>query len=570
MTRDELIDFLYDPDTVDFVVRESDFFREFIKDRPEIITTMTLAGRYTITYIDRLYINRLFDDLGASFKAAIPLVCGLLDRASLDAAGIIQVQQQPFLDLRGSGVIVGIVDTGIDYTQKAFQYEDGTSKILYIFDQSIRGTPPEGFLLGEEYTKEEIDIALKSENPFQIVPSTDTVGHGTFLASIAAGREDPENPDFIGAAPDSELIVVKLKTARPFTRENFLIPPEQENAFESSAIMVGVEYIVRKAQQLNRPVAICLGLGTNSGGHDGFTFFEEYLSLIATQSGVCLCSAAGNEVEARHHTQVVLEESGDVKIIEVSVGENAGSIYMNMYNDASDRISVAVRSPTGELVGRFPAKSATFYESKLVLERSTVIVSYFFPLEGSGAQVTNIRIIDATPGVWQIIVNGDIVLDGIVHTWLPITGFVSPNVEFINPMPNYTVVTPSTAIGVITCGAYNAITNSLYPRRSWGPTRLPMMSPDFVAPGVNVGGVYPTGYGTMDGTSVSAAIATGACALLLQWGVVEGNEPNMSTFQARAYIIRGCSREENLTYPNTQWGYGKLNLINTFNLMREQ
>ncbi|HAN20988.1 MAG: hypothetical protein A2Y15_03245 [Clostridiales bacterium GWF2_36_10] len=565
-----LDDFIYDPDTIQFVIRQNEYFERFLSEIPEVKITQTLSGRYLIGYINKNYVNILFDALGGGIISAFPLVLGLLGRESLEAAGIIQVQEQPFLDLRGSGVLVGIVDTGIDYTNKAFRYEDGTSKIQFLYDQTLRGPHPEGFYVGVEFTKEQIDLALQSENPYDIVPSRDTVGHGTFLASIAAGREDPENTDIIGAAPDAELIVVKLRNAKNYIRDFFLVPPEQENAFESTSLMIGVEYILKKAQQLNRPVAICIGLGTNLGSHDGFTLFEEYLSGVSNISGVCLCLAAGNEVQQRHHTHGLLTETGDEQIIEIDVGENAGNIFIDVLNGASDRISVGVRSPTGELVRRVPAKSGTVHEQRLVLERASVSISYYFPLEGSGGQITTIRIFNATPGVWTILVYGDIILDGIYNSWLPLTGFVSPNVGFLTPTPFHTIVVPATAIGVFACGAYNSVTNSLYERSSWGPTRLPLMTPDITAPGVEVSGVYPTGTGTMTGTSVAAAITAGACALLLQWGIIEENDPAMSTYQARAFIIRGASRDPGLTYPNTQWGYGRLNLIQSFNLLRGQ
>ena len=151
---------------------------------------------------------------------------------------------------------------------------------------------------------------------------------------------------------------------------------------------------------------------------------------------------------------------------------------------------------------------------------------------------------------------------------MPITGFITPGVEFLEPNPYYTIVIPGTGVGLITCGAYNSVDTSLYVNSSWGPTRLPEMSPDLVAPGVNVDGFYPAGYGTMSGTSVATAITAGACALMLQWGIVEGNDIALSTFKIRAYLIRGASRSQGTTYPNTQWGYGRLNLQQAFNFMR--
>lgn len=562
-----LVEFIDDPDTLDFIMQQSEVLMGFLKDNPNILLTQTLLGRYVIAYTNRNNMNSIIQNLGGSYASMIPFVMGLLDTESLEEAGIIEVQQQPYLDLKGRGVLIGFVDTGIDYTKDIFKYEDGTSKIQYIFDQTARGNTPQGFFIGTEYTNAQINEALKAKNPYDIVPQKDTVGHGTFLASIAAGRED--GAGFIGAAPDAELIVVKLKKARPYYLERYLVPPEQENVYESSAVMVGIEYILTKARELNRPVVICLGVGTNLGSHDGFSILEQYLSEVAGLRGVCVCAAAGNENQAGHHMQNVLPAIGAEQNIDIRVGDNAGNIYLSIWSSASDRISVAVRSPTGELISRVPARSGTYYETKLVLEEAGVTIAYYFPVEGSGSQMTIVKLYDATPGIWTVIVHGDIILNGTYHAWLPLTGFVSPSVEFLTPTPNTTVVVPATAFGIISCGAYNASTESLYIRSSWGPTRAPSQAPDLVAPGVNVGGIYPAGYGTMDGTSVSNAITAGACALLLQWGIVNGNDVAMSTYQARAYLIRGCTRNENIKYPNPQWGYGSLNLMQTFRLMRQ-
>lgn len=559
-------EFINHPDTVDFIIRRSTQFESFLKERPDVLITQTLQGRYTVAYVNRNDIDAVIGNFGSSFIGSASIILGLLDRAAMEAAGIIQVQQQPYLDLRGRGVLIGIIDTGIDYTQKVFTYEDGTSKIQFIYDQTVIGTPPAGFFIGVEYTNAQINEALRSENPFSIVPQRDTSGHGTFLASVAAGRE---LDDFIGAAPDAELVVVKLKKARPYYLEVMNVPPEQENAFESNAIMVGVEYVLEKARQLGKPVVICLGVGSNFGSHDGFGLFEEYLEGVSNLRGVCLCTSAGNESQARHHTQGQLTAKGEMQNIDVKVGEVAASTQISIWSSAADRISVSVRSPTGELISRVPAKSGTRVVFPLVLEKAKVGVDYFFPVEGSGAQLTIIRLFDPTPGIWTITVHGDIVLDGTYNAWLPLTGFVSPGIEFLTATPYTTIVTPATMFGSIVCGAYDFVNKSLYPNSSWGPTRTPTMSPDLVSPGVEVGGYYPQGFGTMDGTSVAAAITTGASALLMQWGVVDRNDAAMSTYQIRAYLLRGCDRPETMTFPNYKWGYGSLNLMQTFNLMRE-
>ncbi|OGO93624.1 MAG: hypothetical protein A2Y17_00765 [Clostridiales bacterium GWF2_38_85] len=563
---DTFNEFLVAPDTVDFIVQNSEYFLEYIKDKPYIYPTFSLIGEYLVAYTSKEKIEKVSQELGSAFIAAESTVLGLLDHQALEAAGIIQVIQQPFLNLRGQGVLIGIIDTGIDYTKDVFKYEDGTSKIVGIFDQTFGHSLPYGFMLGTEYTQEQINQALKSDDPYSIVPQKDTVGHGTFLASIAAGREVD---DFIGAAPDAELLIVKLKKARPYYLEKYLIPPEQDNAYESSAVMVGIEYIVKKSEELGRPAVICLGIGTSFGSHDGYSLFEDYLSDISKLTGICICTSVGNESQAKHHFFGKMIKQGEEQNVELRVGDNASDIYISMWNNASDRISVAIRSPTGELITRIPAKSGVKFEAKLVFEKATVIVEYYFPSRGSGSQRTVIKLINATRGIWNIIVRGDIILNGEYHAWLPITGFISPNVEFLLPNPYTTVVIPSTALGPISCGSYNSFDNSLYSQTSWGPTRLPMMAPDFVAPGVDIGGVYPEGYGTMNGTSVSTAITSGACALMMQWGIIEKNDIALSTYQIKAYLIRGCSRSPETIYPNLQWGYGRLNLLQSFISMRE-
>ena len=564
----EALEFIHAPDTVDFITRANDAFYDYVKNSTDVVVGQTLSGRYVLGYVKAENFHRLEEALGAAFVSSIPVVLGLLDRPALDAAGVSQVHSQPYLNLKGRGVLLGFIDTGIDYTQDVFRYADGSSKIQYIYDQTAEGDPPSGFLLGREYSKADIDAALSAPDPYALVPQRDDNGHGTFLASVAAGRE---TEDFSGTAPDAEIIAVKLKKARPFYREKYCIPSDQEHAYESSAVMLGVEYILRKARELGRPVSICIGLGANSGGHDGYSVFEEYLGAASIQKGVCICAAAGNEAEARHHTGGVLTPGEEPGHVDLKVGENAGDVYLAVWNTVADRISLSVRSPSGELVGRVPARPGTplAADVKLVLEAARVQIEYHFPVEGSGGQLSIIRILGATPGVWTIQLHGDILLSGQYQVWLPMTGFVSPTVEFLAATPDYTITCPATAVGVICCGAYDSANKSLYAKSSRGPAWDGRILPDLTAPGVGVGGIYPYGPGQMSGTSAAAAVLAGVSALLLQWGVRDGNDPAMSTYQIRAYLIRGCLRRSDMAYPNNQWGYGSVQLMQTFHLMRE-
>jgi len=558
-------DFIYAPDTVALVLDSNAASYLNPEQEPYILMGKELSGGYFIIYVNENDVDRVINRFASLTASVFPFTLGLLVERALRAAGIIQVKQQPYLNLRGSGVLLGFVDTGIDYTLNAFRYEDGSSKIQYIWDQTIRGNPPEGYLYGYEYNNEAINQALRSPNPYNVVAHRDTVGHGTFLASVAASREQGE---YIGAAPDAEIIAVKLKKARPFNYRRHLIPRKQENAFTSDDFMMGIQYILDKAQELRRPVAICVSLGTNSGTRDGFTRMEGYLSRVSGIAGTVICCAAGNEANTGRHTHGRIPFTGESQNIELRASDKLEDIYIQIVNYASDRISAAVTSPTGEHISRVPARSGIISTNRLVLERSTVIIEYLFPIEISGAQIIRVKILSATPGVWTITLYGDSILDGTYHAYLPIAGFIDPGTVFLAPTPNYTILTPATALGPITCGAYNSHNNSLYAASSWGPTRLPSIKPDLVAPGVDVAGIFPTGYGSMSGTSVAAAITAGASALMLQWGIVEGNDFLMDTYHIRAALIAGCERDLNTDYPNNQWGYGRMNLFNTFRSLR--
>ncbi|MDR1564984.1 MAG: S8 family peptidase [Oscillospiraceae bacterium] len=552
------------PDVADLVIR-----KEYLADINAIGISEVYVGRklqnsYEIIYLPERNIEAFVSNLAVNRLHLIPNLLGLLSKTEMDVSGITKVQQQPYLDLRGRGVLLAFIDTGIDYTNNAFRYAgDGSTRIKYIWDQSIPGNPPKDFWFGSEYTEEQLNHALDTETPFEVVPSRDNVGHGTFLAGVA-GSSLPN--EYIGAAPDAEFLIVKLRKGKPFQYREFMVLDSQDNAFSSSDLMLGIEYVLEKAKELKRPVSICIGLGCNNGGHDGLSMLEEYLSEVEKQVGVSISIAVGNEALARHHYNTTLTNDHQSEVIEITTdGIQSGGLSLQIWNGISDRISVSITSPTGEMIGRIPARSNTVFESGLVLERARIRVSYSFPLLRSGGQLTWIKITDPTPGIWRFTVYGDIIINGSIHAWLPLTGFIDPHIAFLSPSPNYTVTVPSAALGIAAIGAYSAKTNSLNPDSSWGPSRLPAITPDLTAPGTDVLGIFPNGAtGVMSGTSVAAAITAGACAQMLQWGIVENNEPAMNGYLIRALLIRGCDKDEGITYPNEQWGYGKLNLYNTF------
>lgn len=550
------------PTTVDFQVINTPRFREYAKDKPYLHFGTEFANNYIIVYTNEKYIQGLLIDLGSDFLSFYPKIMSPLDSIGNDRSGITQVLNQPFLDLSGQGVIIGIVDTGIDYTQSAFRFEDGSSKILNIWDQTLDGERSEGLYFGADYDNETINRALDSDDPRSIVPQTDEDGHGTFLASVAAANRTDE---YIGAAPRANIISVKLRRARDFYIRRYLLSQDNPNLYESSDFLLGIKYILDKSVVYKMPVVICVGMGSNTSSHDGNTLFEDYISFVSQRPGVAFVTAAGNEANAKHHTQGVIRSDNTVENVSIKVGRQGASFCVIIFGPAFDKISVGVISPTGEAIPRMPFKSGLEYSEKLVMEETRVHIRYFKDINNN----VIVGLERATEGIWDIQIFGDSVIDGSYFAWLPITGQVCDEVEFLRPVPEYTIVYPAAAMRSITCGAYNSDDGSLSVSSSWGPTRMPRTAPDFVAPGVGVRGIYPIGFGTMTGTSAAAAITTGAAALLMEWGIVKNNMPTINGDLIKSLLIGGCNREAGMIYPNNKWGYGKLDLYNTFIYLRE-
>lgn len=557
-----LEEFIKLPTTIDFNVINTDRFKAFTKNRPYLKLGTEFENELVVAYTNEKNIPKLFEELGNDFDEFFPKIMSPLDSQSNEDSGIAQILNHPYLNLSGRGVVIGFIDTGIDYTKEAFKFEDDSSKILYLWDQTIEGNRPDSLYFGSVYTQEDINTALKSENPYTIVPSVDVDGHGTFLASVAASNEKGE---FIGAAPKAYIMAVKLRRAREYYIDKFLLPKDNPNLYESTDFLLGIKYILDRSEELNLPVVICIAMGSNTSGHDGNTLFEDYISFMSQRAGYVFVTAAGNESNQRHHTQGIIPMTGNTETFSINVGEQNSSFTVSIYGPAYDKISISITSPTGEVIARIPFRAGFKYSENFIFEYSSISIEYF-----RGANnIIFIGFKNATQGIWDVTLFGDNIISGEYFVWLPIRGQVSPLIELLKPVPEYTIVYPATALRSITCGAYNSKDNSLYVSSSWGPSRTPRMAPDLVAPGVDVKGIYPDRYGTNTGTSVSAAITAGASALLLEWGIIKGNIPSMDGDLVRTFLISGCTREENMVYPNIKWGYGKLNLYGSFSVIRE-
>lgn len=519
---------------------------------------------------------------------SVPKLYGLMDTTSFDASGITATLNQPLLNVRGQGVLIGFLDTGIDYLREDFKASGGRTRIAAVWDQTIQSVNYEedtGEAAGTEqydreqaqgmvqygtvYTREDINAALEAEregqNPYDIVPSRDENGHGTFLAGVAAASE---TADYIGAAPEAEILMVKLKPAKKYLRDFYLLP-EQVEAYSETDMMMGVRFLQQYAIREKKPLVICVGLGTASGSRTGALPFADLLNTLARQVNTVVVTCTGNEANNRTHTSGLAVSDTEPSEIEITVGADERGFVMEIWAESLDILSVAITSPSGERISRIPARIDTGGVYNFLLERSQVAVDYRVVESASGYEVIFMRFINPAQGIWKIHVYSLTNIVGRYNAWLPLKQFLSGDTYFLNSNPSTTLTEPGAAERVISVGAYNHITDASYVASGRGYTATGLIKPDFVAPGVDVYGVRAGGgYTTRTGTSVAAAHAAGAAALLLTWGVTDGNLPYMGTNEVKSVLIRGAKRENNTMYPNNIYGYGKMDVIEAFHKLR--
>lgn len=499
-----------------------------------------------------------------------PRVFGLQQLESIEASGITRLRNIPTLNLNGQGVIVGFVDTGIDYTHNAFKKADGTSRIVTLWDQTIQtGPKPEGaiFQYGTEYTQEQINEALASDNPLDIVPSVDEIGHGTFLAGITAGSEDISN-NFEGVVPLADIAVVKLKNAKRYLR-NFYVIPDSAICYQETDIMFGVQYLIEYANRVNRPIAICIGLGTSYGGHDDRGNLSRYLSTVADRRGAAVVIAAGNEGNRSHHYSGSIPTGQTFDTVELKVGPNEYGFTMELWGGTPNTFSIDILTPSGEYVPRIPARLNESRTLQFIFEQTIIKLDYILVEAQTGNQLILLRFQKPSEGIWRFQVYANPEISSRYNIWLPIHEFISSETIFTTPDPDYTLTIPGNTTIPIVVTAYDITNDSLYLHASRGFTANNRISPSFAAPGVNlVGPSANNTYTTSSGTSLAAAFTTGVAAFFLEWGITRGNYTQLDSVEINKLLIRGARRDPNLSYPNRQWGYGILDVYNTFNLLR--
>ena len=582
-------------DVYDFIVSSDE------RDTPliEPICVQSVNRQYDILYYDRSSVPPL--SVGQYSYTSIPKLFSLMDSTSLEVSGILAIQNQPALSLKGEGVLIGIIDTGIEYTNPLFQDEMGNTRIYSIWDQSaiqesqitdretgnqmvaterLHASQMWELKYGVEYTREQINQALNSETPQTIVPQMDTNGHGTYLASIAAGSPDLQN-DFIGAAPLCELVVVKLKEAKQNLRDFFYMS-SAEPLYQENDIMTAVAYLDEVAKREQKPMVILLGLGSNQGSHTGAGPLSILLDTVAAQTGRVVVVPAGNQAGAQHHffgeTRSILNPVN----VEMNVEEGIEGFCMELWAYAPELVRVQVQSPTGQRSqARFPVSEET-QTTNFIFENTVLTLDYRIAGKERGDLVVFFRFSRPSAGIWTVLVYPENAITGAFHIWLPIQSLTGNDIRFFEPNPDTTVTEPGNTELVITVGGYDALTGARYLESGRGFTGLGQVKPEFCAPAVEVQGarigwqpVAETamlpglGFEMRTGTSVAAAITAGAAAQVLEWGILKGNAPTMNSAEVKNLLIRGCERDGNRNYPNTEWGYGRLNVYRAFQVLRD-
>lgn len=459
-------------------------------------------------------------------------------------------------NLTGAGVIFSCIDSGIDYAHPDFRNDDGTTRILYLWDQtSTGGNPPAGYTLGSEYTQEQINEALTKTNRAErlaIVPTTDDgTGHGTAVAGIGAGNGRASvGRRYRGVAIASSLIIVKLGK------------PRSDGFPRTTEVMQAVDYVIKKAVEIGMPIAVNLSFGNNYGPHDGTSLLESYIDSMANVWKSSIIIGSGNEGDSNHHTSgTVLRDRASIS--EFAVGTFIPSLSLQIWKQYFDEMDIYILAPNGQ---EFLINSRNQYTQRFRVLETELLVYSGEPTPYSMAQEIFIEMIPQgtnpyiTSGIWKIRLEPRKIVDGSYHMWLPSTVVIGEDTKFLQPSPDVTLTIPSVSGKAVTVGAYNQLTDAAAPYSGRGYATNRMIKPDIVAPGEQIMTAAPEGgYARKTGTSMATPFVTGSAALLMEWGIVRGNSPFLYGEKLKAYLIAGARPLTGFnTYPNPQTGYGAL------------
>lgn len=457
------------------------------------------------------------------------------------AASCINAVQQgmnnPF-GLFGKGTIVAVIDTGIRAESMEFRNADGSTRILNIWDQTT----------GTEYDRSQIDEALQNETKDTAgIPGADVLGHGTQVAAIACGSS--------GVAAQADILVVKLGLAA-------------KNGFpRTTQLMEALDYVVRKAIDYGKPLAVNISFGNNYGDHTGSSLLENFINDIADSWKCSICIGSGNEGLGAVHTGGTLTEDTE-ETVELAVSGYETGLSIQIWKDYWDDIAVEIIAPSGRNLGRIQENSRV----SRIRYKDMELLTYFG--EPSPFRIRQEIYIDMIPqtvyiqsGLWKLRLIPRSIRNGRYDMWLPAQGALNFGTGFTSPDSASTFTIPSAAAKAVTVGAYDAGTGSAAPFSGRGYIveigGSLMVKPELAAPGVNVLVPSVSGMARVSGTSYATPFVTGSAALLMEWGIVRGNDAFLYGEKLKAYLIKGAEPLAGAAVPDTQTGWGRLCLKNS-------
>ena len=457
------------------------------------------------------------------------------------AASCINAVQQgmnnPF-GLFGKGTIVAVIDTGIRSESMEFRNADGSTRILNIWDQTT----------GTEYDRSQIDEALQNETKDTAgIPGADVLGHGTQVAAIACGSS--------GVAAQADILVVKLGLAA-------------KNGFpRTTQLMEALDYVVRKAIDYGKPLAVNISFGNNYGDHTGSSLLENFINDIADSWKCSICIGSGNEGLGAVHTGGTLTEDME-ETVELAVSSYETGLSIQIWKDYWDDIAVEIIAPSGRNLGRIQENSRV---SRIRYEDMELLTYFGEPSPFRIRQEIYIDMIPQTvyiqSGLWKFRLIPRSIRNGRYDMWLPAQGALNFGTGFTSPDSASTFTIPSAAAKAVTVGAYDAGTGSAAPFSGQGYIveigGSLMVKPELAAPGVNVLVPSLSGMARVSGTSYATPFVTGSAALLMEWGIVRGNDAFLYGEKLKAYLIKGAEPLAGAAVPDTQTGWGRLCLKNS-------
>lgn len=526
--------------TWEIIVKYNGDLRAVLETRFPKVRVHILTGGFAILRVPQEQIEQVISLKEIEYAEKPKRLYFAVDRAR-SASCLIPVQTGAE-GLSGRGVLLGIVDSGIDYFHEDFRNADGSSRILFLADQ----------VSGNIYTKTEIDRALRSGNREEAkkwIPSEDVGGHGTAVAGIAAGNGRESGGKYRGVAYESELAIVRLGIAGP-------------NDFpRTTQLMEGVELIVRAASELSIPLALNISFGNSYGSHDGNGLLERYLDSLSGVGKSVFVIGTGNEGASGGHASGRLQ-SGEAAEIELSIAPYEMGFGLQIWKNYEDDLQIWISDPAMTEVREVSRRLGT---QRILLKNAMILGYYGEPGPYNTAQEVYLEFLPVKQyiesGIWRIILKAGRVREGSYDLWLPAESALNKSTRFLRPTPDTTLTIPSTAIRPISVGAYDASTGTYAPFSGRGDTRLRRLpKPDLAAPGV---GIMTTksggGYSPVTGTSFAAPMVTGAAALLMEWGIVRGNDPYLYSDKVKAYLRKGAKALPGFeAYPNPEVGWGAL------------